>query len=126
MKAYYLCINVFKEKEFPHFFATGVVTFAIVANIYIILSFLEYLLLPYRFNQHEEYYRFFAPMVFICAVIYVSYKKKYLNILKSGNNISESRKKYLRIISIVYLLFLFVSFFLLGALIREYNLNHPY
>ncbi len=124
-KAYFFCINVFKEKEFPQYFATGMVTLAIITNFYILLSLIEYLMLPVRFNQYGEYYKYFALIVLAFALFYVNNKKRYLKILEHNSDISERKKKKLRIISIVYLLFLFVTFFLLGALIRDYNINHP-
>jgi len=125
-KAYFFCINIFKEKEFPQYFATGMVTLAIITNFYILLSLIEYMMLPIRFNQYGEYYKYFALLVLAIALFYVNNKKRYLKILEYISSISERKKKKLRIISIVYLLFLFVAFFFLGALIREYNINHPY
>lgn len=124
-KAYFFCVNVFKEKEFPQYFATGMVTLAIITNFYILLSLVEYLMLPVRFNHYGEYYKYFALIVLAIALFYVNNKKRYLKILKHNSNISDRKKKRLRIISIVYLLFLFVAFFLLGILLREYNINHP-
>jgi uncharacterized membrane protein YhaH (DUF805 family) len=124
-KAYSFCINIFKEKEFPQYFATGMVTLVIITNFYILLSLVEYLMLPLRFNQYGEYYKYFALIVLAIALFYVNNNKRYQKILEHNGNISERKKKRLKIISIVYLVFLFVTFFLLGALLREYNINHP-
>jgi hypothetical protein len=118
-------MNVFKEKEFPQYFATGIVTLAMMTNLYILLSLVEYLMLPVRFNLYGEYYKYFTLIVLVIALFYVNYKKRYLRILEYSSNISERKKRKLRIVSVVYLLFLFIVFFLLGALIREYNINHP-
>ena len=82
-------------------------------------------MLPVRFNQYGEYYKYFALIVLAIALFYVNNKKRYQKILEHNGNISERKKKRLKIISIVYLAFLFVTFFLLGALLREYNINHP-
>ncbi|PKQ66639.1 hypothetical protein BZG01_10185 [Labilibaculum manganireducens] len=124
-KAYFFCITIFKEKEFPQYFATGMLTFAITANFYILLSLIEYLMLPIRFNYYGEYYKYFALVIFAIALLYVNNKKRYLVIIKSCKELPNKRKKKLKVYSIIYLLFLFVSFFLLGALIREYNIVHP-
>jgi len=124
-KAYFFCINIFKEKEFPQYFASGVVTLAMVTNIVILLELIEYLSFPTRVNIFGEYHGYFALFSWGVVLLYVNNKKRYLKILEHNSNISERKKKRLRIISIVYLLFLFVTFFLLGALIREYNINHP-
>ncbi len=124
-KAYFFCINIFKEKEFPQYFASGVVTLTMVTNIVILLELIECILFPIRVNIFGEYHGYFALFSWGLVLLYVNNKKRYLKILEHNSNISEKKKKRLRIISIVYLLFLFVTFFLLGALIREYNINHP-
>jgi hypothetical protein len=123
-KAYFFCINIFKEKEFPQYFATGMVTLAIITNFYILLSLIEYLMLPVRFNQYGEYYKYFALIALAIALFYTNNKKRYLKILEHNSKVSKRKKKKIKIYSIIYLLFLFIAFFLLGALIREYNINH--
>jgi len=81
-------------------------------------------MLPVRFNQYGEYYKYFALIVLAIALFYVNNKKRYLKILERNSNISERKRKRLRIVSVAYLLFLFVAFFLLSALIRDYNITH--
>lgn len=124
-KAYFFCINIFNEKEFPQYFASGVVTLAMVTNIIILLELIEYFSFPIRVNIYSEYHGYFALFSWGIVLFYVNYKKRYLKVLEHNRNISVKKKKNLKIISITYLLFLFVAFFLLGALIREYNINHP-
>lgn len=124
-KAYFFCVNVLREKEFPQYFATTMVTLVITANLYILLSLIEYLMLPVRFNLYGEYYKYFALTVLGIALFYVNDKKRYLKILERNHSISERTRRKLRIVSIAYLLFLLVAFFLLSALIREHNINHP-
>jgi|GEM_PF-2559660 len=123
-KAHFFCVSFFREKEFPQYFAAIMVTLAITTNFYILLSLVEYVMLPVRFNQYGEYYKYFALIVLAIALFYVNNKKRYLKILERNSNISERKRKRLRIVSVAYLLFLFVAFFLLSALIRDYNSTH--
>ena len=123
-KAFFFCINFFKEKEFPQYFAAGMVTFAMVTNIYILLSLVEYLMLPDRFNVYGEYYGYFSLATLGVVFFYVNHKKRYKKIIESYKGIPDKKREKLKIYSIIYLLFLFIGFFLLGALIREYNINH--
>lgn len=124
-KAYYFCINVFKEKEFPQYFATGIVTLIIITFIYILLSLIEYFILPLRFNVYGEYYKYFALVALGIALLYINYKNRYLKIIEYFGEIPDRTKKKLKIYSIIYLLTLFIGFFLIGALLRNYNINHP-
>lgn len=122
-KAYYFCIKVFREKEFPQFFATFIVTFAILANIAIILDIVEYILLPIRFKYYEEYYKYFALASYGIALIYIHYKKRYIQIIEFYKEIPPKKRKKLKYQSIIYLALLFIGFFLFSALIREYNIS---
>jgi len=124
-KSYFFCISTFKEKEFPQYFAASFVTLAIVTNIIILLELIEYLLLPVRINIYEEFHKYFALILWVFVIFYVNYKKRYLMFLEHYGNITDKQKKKLKIYSIIYLLVLFISFFLLGALLRDYNINHP-
>ena len=123
-KAYLFCMNVLKEKEFPQYFASGVVTLAMVTNIIIFLELIEYFSFPIRVHVFGEYHGYFALFSWGVVLLYVNNKKRYLKIIEQSSNISHKKKK-LRTYSIVYLVFLFIGFFLLGALLREYNIDHP-
>ncbi len=123
-KAYFFCINVFKEKEFPQYFASGVLTLVMVTSIVIILELIQYLSFPVRVNILGEYHGYFAVFSWGLILLYVNNKKRYLKILEYNSKISKRKKKKLKVYSIIYLLFLFVAFFLLGALIREYNIQN--
>lgn len=123
-KAYFFCINYFKEKEFPQYFATGSVTLLATATLYVLLSIVEYVMLPIRFNFYGEYYKYFALVVFAIALIYVNRKKRYLKIIDQINSVSERKQKKLKIVAISYMLSLLLLFFQLSTLIRNYNIMH--
>ncbi len=119
-KAYFFCINVFKEKEFPQYFAILTIIFIGVTNLYIILSLIEYLLLPDKFDFYGEYYKYFSLISGLLALVYFNYNKKYDKILSYYKGFSIEKLRKLKIYSIIYLLILFVGFFALGALLRSY------
>ncbi len=122
-RAYFLCTNIFKEKEFPEYFAAAVLTMLAGSNIYVILSFIEYFMLPYRFNWYGDYFGYFSLALYVVALIYVNYKKRDLKIIENCKHKLQD-KRAMKIVSLIYILISIISFFLIGWLIREYNLNH--
>lgn len=123
-KAYYFCISVLKEKEFPWIWAGMTTSMIFVATVITLLELIEYIMLPTRINIYGEYHGFFSLGTAIIIVLYVSYNKKYAEILESYNALSEKRRKVFRYVSVVYIVILAVSFFWLGYLLREYNISH--
>ena len=121
-KAYFFCINIFKEKEFPQYFASGVITLAFVTNVIIVIELVEYIILPTKINTYGEYHGYFALACFVIILLYVNVKKRYEGILSRFDNIPIEKRKKLKAYSIIYLLVLFIGFFLLGALLRNYNI----
>lgn len=117
-KAYYFCINVFKEKAFPQYFASGVVTLAFVTNIIVIIELVELIMLPTKINTLGEYHGFFALACFVLILLYVNLKKRHEIIIKRFDD-KLANKRNLKIVSIIYILSLFVVFFLLGGLLRS-------
>ncbi len=83
-------------------------------------------MLPSRFDLYGEYYGYFALVVLGIALVYVNKNKKYLQIIEYYKDIPDKTKNKLKMYSIIYVLILGVSFFLLGALIRDYNISHAY
>jgi len=125
-KSYNFCIKVFKEKEFPHAFASFIVSMTFVTNVYVLLSLIEYLMLPLEIKFYEQYFGYFSLASLFIVFTCVSYKKKYIRILEYCKRIPEKKVKSLRIYSIIYLILLFIGFFLMGYLIRKYNIEHNF
>lgn len=123
-KAYYFCIRVFKEKEFPWAFASGIVTLCLVTNIVVLLEIVEYAMLPDGINIYAPYHGYFAVALWILIQLYVTRDKRYIKILESCKSLSAKKRQMLRYISIVYVIVLVIGFFWLGYLLREYNLGH--
>jgi hypothetical protein len=123
-KAYTFCVNVFKEKEFPYAFASGVTTLCIVTSIVILLEIFEYAMLPQPVNIFDNYHGYFALVLWILTIVYVRRDKRYLKILDDCRNLPLAKQKALFIIGAAYMVSLFIGFFLLGYLIRDYNIHH--
>ncbi len=118
-KAYFFCINVFKEREFPQFFAIITVTLIGVTSFYIILSLIEYIMLPSRFIPYDEYFKYLSLASILTSLVYFNTKERYKEILNHYSGLSSVKVKRLKTISIIYVLVLFVGFFTLGALLRN-------
>lgn len=123
-KAYYFCIRVFKEKEFPWAWAAMATSFILVVTITNLLGLIEVLILPKRINTYVEYHKYFSLGMVILAPIYVKRNNRYMRILEVCKQIPESKRLMLRYVSIVYILILVVGFFWLGEIIRDFNLSH--
>ncbi len=123
-KAYFFCINTFKEKEYPEFFAIITVTLIAVTNLYVLLSLIEYLILPVELGFLDNY-KYFSLASVLISLSYFNYKKKYKRILDYNKSFSTTKAKKLKIYSIIYLLLIFIVFFIIGLMIRNYNIaNH--
>lgn len=120
-KAYFFCIKVFKEKEFPQFFAAAVVSVSIDTTIIDMIKLYEYLILPKEINIYTEYYGYFSILFWIIVSIYVNRKRKYLEIIEENKKIPNNKKIVLSILSLIYLLIIFVSYFWLGTLYHDYK-----
>lgn len=118
-KAYFLCIKVLREKEFPQYFASVIVTFSIVTNLLLFLELIEYLMLPQKIITYRNYIGYFALIIWGFILFYIHYKNRYLDILKDVEYLSGKSKKRLRNFSLLYLFILVVGFFLLGYLLRN-------
>ncbi len=118
-KAYFFCINVFKEKEFPQYFAIITVTLIGVTNLYIILSLIEYIMLPDRFIPYDGYFKYFSLASVLTSLAYFNYKERYKAILSYNSELSSLKARRLKTVSIIYVLLLFVGFFTVGALLRN-------
>jgi hypothetical protein len=120
-KAYFFCFNIIKEKEFPQYFAAGIVSVSIDTTIIDILKLYEYLLLPKEINIYSELHGYFSVLFWIIVLIYVNRKKKYLDLIETYKKIPNNKTIILSILSIIYLITVFVSYFWLGTLYHDYK-----
>ena len=123
-KSYFFCIRVFKEKDFPQIWAGSVLAFIIIINVIVLLELAEYMMLPHRINIYYDYHKYFAIVFWGLMLIYIHINKKYIRILEYCKTIPQKKKKVFRILSILYYLFLAISFFLMSHLLREYNISN--
>lgn len=123
-KVYFFYINKFKEKEIPHWFAAGIITLILVSNIVVVIDILSYITYPEINKKIDVYYKYFALFVLLIVLLFINYKNRYKQIISTCENLPESKKTVLGYISIAYVLVVFVCFFWISELIREYNYYH--
>ncbi len=123
-KVYFFYVKVFKEKEIPHWFASSVVTLIVVANLIIIADLLLYFTNPEIIKSINTYYKYFALVVLAGVMFFINTKNRYLNIIEDCEQLPKSKRKVLGYLSILYVIAVFVGFFWVGELIRDYNMMH--
>jgi len=123
-RAYFFCINVFKEKEFPYIWASFIVAFLIFCNIITLVTALEYFMLPERIETYADYNKYFALIFLLFVEVFFYWRGRYSRVVESFKNIKPRRDLVLKVISIFYILITVFLFFYLSSLVREYNLNN--
>lgn len=123
-KAYYFCIQVFKEREFPWFFASGAISMPLVLNLIVIWELIEYIIRPSDFEIIGEYYGYFSLGGLIITAFYVKSNDHYLTFLDDFKDMTKSKKKILGGIGVIYVLSLIAVFLFFGSVTREYIRNH--
>lgn len=118
-KSYFVCINVFKEKEFPFAWGTAVVVFFITLNIGVIVDLIEYFFFPNEFIHWNKYYGYILGFVLIMSWLFVYYYKLEKIILGYYEDIPEGKKRVLRLASFIYYAISIVSYFYVAELMRS-------
>ena len=118
-KVYFFYINVFKEKEIPHWFAAGVMSIILVTKVTLILDSILYLIYPEIITSVNIYYKYFALFVLIYMVLFVNYKNRYKRIIETCERLPKRKKIMLSYIGVLYVVTLFVAFLWVGELIRS-------
>lgn len=124
MKSHWLCVNVFKEKEFPEYFASGVIAMVVVGTITVTADIIGYWVNPDALNEYGGFYKYFSLGSVLFSWLYFGYMKKYMVFMDHFERISDSKKKVLKVVSFIYLIVLLVTFFGMGNIIRDYNLSN--
>jgi hypothetical protein len=123
VKSHSLCVNFFKEKEFPEYFASGVIAIVVVGTITVTADVIGYLVHPDLLNDYGWFYKYFSLGSVLFSWWYLGYKKNYIIFVKRYEELSGRKRKVLSVVSTLYLLGLVISFFWLGDLMRDYNLG---
>jgi hypothetical protein len=113
---------VFNEKEIPHWFAASVITLIVVVNIIFFADGLQYLIYPEINKSIDIYYKYFALVILAGIMFFINRKNRYLKIIEDCEQLPKSKRKVLGYISILYVTAVFVGFFWVGELIRDYNM----
>ena len=120
-RSYYLCIDIFNEREFPLYFASGILALVIVASITVLTDAMGYITDPSMISSYSKYYKYFSLVSLLFSWWFFNRNKRYLRLIKQFNEMNITKKRILTVVSILYLTVLFISFFKMGNLIREYN-----
>lgn len=123
-RAYYFCIRVFKEKDFPQFFASIVISMIFVGSIIVVLELIEYLMLPTVINIYGDYHGYFSLTMLVGIAFFINRNGYYSVILKEYEAMTAEERKTLGLWSWIYTGVLLFGFFYLGYLLREYGINH--
>jgi hypothetical protein len=118
-KMYHFCINVFKEEEFPWFFATGVVSILFTMSVIDLLSLVKYLMLPAEFESYGRFYGYFSLAVLIVAAVLVKRDNAYGRVLNDVKKFSKNKRERLLYLSFAYAFVVFGGLVYLSYLIRE-------
>ncbi len=122
MKAHWICVNVFNEKEFPEYFASGIIAILIVGTIMFFINAALYLIDPALINGIFGYYRYLSLGMVLFFWGYFGYLKKYIFFANHFMNMSESKKKIFKVLSVIYIIVVVVAFFGISNAMRDYNL----
>ncbi len=123
-KVYLFYVKAFKEKEIPHWFAASVITLIVVVNLIIIADLLLYSVNPEIIKSINLYYKYFGLVALAGVMFFINSKNRYLKIIEDCEQLPKSKKKVLGYLSILYVSVVFVGFFWVGELIRNYNMIH--
>ena len=122
-RSYYLCVNIFNEREFPQYFASGILALVIVASITVLADAMGYITDPSMISSYSKYYKYFSLVSLLFSWWFFNRNKRYLRLIEQFNEMNITKRRILAVVSILYLTLLFISFFKMGNLIREYNLK---
>jgi len=120
-KAYYFCINVFKEKDFPWFFASGAMSMAFVVNVLVLEGLITITILPNLSDNLGGYYGYFSLFMLVGTAFYMKRGDRYRRVLEDGKKLPVGKRKTLRYVSLIYLIVLGISLIWVSTIIRRYH-----
>ncbi|NCA85796.1 MAG: hypothetical protein EOM83_09500 [Clostridia bacterium] len=123
-KVYFFYVKAFREKEIPHWFASGILSVILIGTIQVMIDFYSFFFNPEIIGIYTSYNKYVVLVLGLSLMYYVSKQKKYLKIIEDCERLPKSKKKVLGYISILYVIVVFVGFFWVGELIRNYNMMH--
>jgi len=123
-KVYFFYIKVFKEKEIPHWFASGILAVILVGTLQVLIDFYSYFFNNELIGIYTSYNKYIVLGLGIFLMYYVSKQKRYLKIIEDCEQLPKNKRRSLGYISVLYVVAIFVGFFWVGELIRNYNMMH--
>jgi hypothetical protein len=118
-KMYYFGINTLKGHKNPWVFATATATIVFNFTIISLLESIEYFMLPGRINTYGKYQGAASLTIFALALYFVTRNYYYHKILSDVHRFTQQRRRRLKYIAIIYVVFIFASAIYFAHLIRE-------
>lgn len=123
-KSYWLCVNIFKEKEFPEYFASGIIAVLITGTVIFLVNSVLYIIDPSLINIIFGYYKYLSLGMVLLFWGYFGYLKKYIIFVNRFEKMSEAKKKIFKVLSVFYILIVIVAFFGMSNAMRAYNITN--
>lgn len=118
-RAYYFCVNTFKEREIAHLWAAFIVALVCVTTILIFVKLYKFIMLPSIVYIYGSYHGYFSLGMALLMAYLLSRNNYYRKILAECGRLSAKRKKGLSVWMWIYLTVMVISFLYLGDLLRE-------
>ena len=125
-RIYFFYVKRIKEKEIPQYFSSAVVSVIFLTNLNVIIDAYTYFFNRALISYFDSYYKYSIVLIILCISIYVNTNKRYIQIINRCKELTIKKQRILSIYSILYVAIVFICFFWLGYLIREYNKTHLY
>ena len=123
-RVYLFYVKTFSEKELPHWFAAGILAVIIIGTLQVLIDFYSYFFNTEIIGLYTSYNKYLVLILGFSLMFYVSNQKRYLKIIEDCEQLPKSKQKILNYISILYVSVVFVGFFWIGHLIRNFNMVH--
>lgn len=100
-RSYYLCVNIFNEREFPQYFASGILALVIVASITVLADAMGYITDPSMISSYSKYYKYFSLVSLLFSWWFFNRNKRYLRLIEQFNEMNITKRRILAVVSIL-------------------------
>jgi len=108
--SYKFFLIVFREKEFPHYLAAGVISFISLTTLLIIGEILQLIFTSLNLNNYLGLYKYAILILWGFTALFVTYKQKYLKLINDCEQLSQQDRNIMKIISISYIMLIILLF----------------
>lgn len=114
------------SEQWSQYYGSIIIALVISHSIFLVQDISCYFLIPSILAVIDSGYIYLITLVLILTLFYVSYKKRYLQIVEKCENMSKKEKRIYGILSLIYIIGLIVGTIWISQLIRDYNLEGKY